>query len=434
MSGDCDDTHRATTPLEMKNSEKYVQRVLHAFQQFVDPFSVGSECQTSLICLSSGQSATDDVCRDMAQYVSLGSAAADTFISTRLTQQQVTFQSPMKKMNLKTFQSMAVSKVVTTADHKKTIQVKAERNLFGKLLMLSQFNDIDLESVFAYQLGPVPWSLATCDGGMVKTNKAQLMHHLETECTASSVPSVDKTVCVVDGNALIQSCVGLPETFAELALQIFNYLPKSPQVHFVTDCYHFHSIKSFERSRRGQSARFCIGGPKTKVPRDFKAFLCNSDNRIQLIRLLLSEWQSDNYAQYLKCRTVYMVCEEKCIALTSPDGLTTVSSPVQELFSSQEEADAQMILHCQFACRNASHDTVIKVRSPDTDVFVVLLAYSSSFQLQVLFDTGTGNNRRLLNINQIAVAIGSSVCQALPALHAFTGCDSTNCFVRRAKV
>jgi len=43
--------------------------------------------------------------------------------------------------------------------------VKAERNLFGKLLMLLQNNDIDLEGVFAYQLGPVPWSLATCDGG-----------------------------------------------------------------------------------------------------------------------------------------------------------------------------------------------------------------------------------------------------------------------------
>ena len=121
MSVDYDDSHRATTPLEMKNSERYVQRVVHAFEQYVDPFSVASECQTSLICISSGQSATDDVCRDMAQYASLGNAAADTFITTIIIQQQVViFQSPMKKMNLKTFQSMAVSKVVTTAHHKKS--------------------------------------------------------------------------------------------------------------------------------------------------------------------------------------------------------------------------------------------------------------------------------------------------------------------------
>jgi len=56
------------------------------------------------------------------------------------------------------------------------------------------------------------------------------------------------------------------------------------------------------------------------------------------------------------------------------------------------------------------------VCSPGTDVFVMLLAYSFSFQFQVLFDTGTCNNRRLLNIKDIPVAIGSSVCRALPAL------------------
>jgi len=163
----------------------------------------------------------------MAQYVSMGSAAVDTVITSRLIQQQEKFQSPLKKMNIKTFEFIAVSKVVMTARHRKTIQVTAELNLFDKLLMLSQNNNIDLQRIFAYQLGPIPWSLATCDGGMVKTSKAQLMHHLESECTVGSVPSVNKTVYIVDGNAVIQSCVGLPDTFAELALQIFNYLPKS---------------------------------------------------------------------------------------------------------------------------------------------------------------------------------------------------------------
>jgi len=52
---------------------------------------------------------------------------------------------------------MAVSKVV--ARHKKTIQVKAEQNLFGKRLMLPQNNNTDLQRIFAYQLGPVPWSV-----------------------------------------------------------------------------------------------------------------------------------------------------------------------------------------------------------------------------------------------------------------------------------
>jgi len=45
MLVDYDDAHTATTPLEMKNSEKSVQRVLDAFEQYRNPFSMESECQ-----------------------------------------------------------------------------------------------------------------------------------------------------------------------------------------------------------------------------------------------------------------------------------------------------------------------------------------------------------------------------------------------------
>jgi hypothetical protein len=68
---------------------------------------------------------------------------------------------------------------------KKSLQVRAERILLGKLLMLSQDKDISLRKLFEYPLGPIPWSLATADGGMVKTNEAQLLHHLETKSTPS---------------------------------------------------------------------------------------------------------------------------------------------------------------------------------------------------------------------------------------------------------
>jgi len=101
----------------------------------------------------------------------------------------------MAKLNLKTFQSMAATKVLTSSQ-KKTIQVKAERNLLGRLLMLSQTYDISLDKVFEYQLGPIPWTLATADGGMTKTDKAQLMHHLELKGESCSKPSVEKCVYI----------------------------------------------------------------------------------------------------------------------------------------------------------------------------------------------------------------------------------------------
>ena len=53
---------------------------------------------------------------------------------------------------------------------------------------------------------------------------------------------------------------------------------------------------------------------------------------------------------------------------------------------------------------------------------------------KILFDTGMGNKRRLLCVNDIVHNKGEDVCAILPALHCFTGCDTTSTFVRRGKI
>ena len=44
----------------------------------------------------------------------------------------------------------------------------------------------------------------------------------------------------------------------------------------------------------------------------------------------------------------------------------------------------------------------------------------------VLFDTGTGNRKQLLNVSEIAKNLGDKKCSALLSLHAVTGCDTTS--------
>ena len=131
--------------------------------------------------------------------------------------------------------------------------------------------------------------------------------------------------------------------------------------------------------------------------------------------------------------TVVFVCREDCICLTSSNGVLIEARPEEDLFSSQEEADTRMILHCQHIAQH--HPTsVIVVSSSDTDVLVFLLKFSQVIDRTILFDTGMRNNRRLLNVNDIVSAKGSDICDVLPALHSFTGCDTTSAFVRRGKV
>lgn len=50
----------------------------------------------------------------------------------------------------------------------------------------------------------------------------------------------------------------------------------------------------------------------------------------------------------------------------------------------------------------------------------------------MLFATGTGNNRRLLNLSTMANSLGPIASQ-LTALHPFSGCDTTSCFHGKGK-
>ena len=48
--------------------------------------------------------------------------------------------------------------------------------------------------------------------------------------------------------------------------------------------------------------------------------------------------------------------------------------------------------------------------------------------IRILFDTGTGNKRRLLDITKQAKDFTPVYCAALLAMHAFTRCDTTSAF------
>ena len=52
----------------------------------------------------------------------------------------------------------------------------------------------------------------------------------------------------------------------------------------------------------------------------------------------------------------------------------------------------------------------------------------------MLFDTGTGDKRRLVNVQAVAKDLGDEINLALVDLHAFTCCDTNSAFVRRGKV
>lgn len=424
--------HGSTRNSELKNSECEAKRLTETFDNFLNPFAIASSGHNDIFCLSSGKPTSSTVAKDLLCYVQKGEEATEQFIEDRLKQRTIPFHDRMKKLKLKTFVTDAVKKTLTTSQ-KKTFTVKAERNLLGHLLLLSQSHDINLQELFQYSLSPIPWSIATGDGCLAKTDKSQLMHVLENELITDKSCNVPESyVSIVDGNALIRSITGLPSSFGEFAAVLFKALPNTEIVHFVTDCYLDNSIKGAERVRRGQSKVHILGGSSTKMPSDFGKFLMESENKQNLIRFLLAQWQSQQYSKMLCNRVVYFVCDDKCLRISS-DGLVVSAVEVAELQSTQEEADTRIILHAIHVAKSSDQAKCIVVRSPDTDVFILLIHYSSSIGKPTLFDTGVGDKRRIIDVTSLSTTLGSELTLALPAFHAFTGCDTVSAFVGKGK-
>lgn len=96
-----------------------------------------------------------------------------------------------------------------------------------------------------------------------------------------------------------------------------------------------------------------------------------------------------------------------------------------------EEADTKIIYHI---C-NTYYDANILIKGSDTDIVIIMLGCMNklTYNTKIWMEVGTGNNVRYLDITLLYTTVGKSVSKALPAFHAFTGCDYSPAFYRKGK-
>ena len=106
----------------------------------------------------------------------------------------------------------------------------------------------------------------------------------------------------------------------------------------------------------------------------------------------------------------------------------------EELHSSHEEADSRMFFHLD----HISGPSNVVIRTDDTDCLVIALGCTHLFDQKVNIWLEVGvqskNNLRYININKIYNQLWETLCIALPAYHALTGCDYSASFCRKGKV
>lgn len=154
----------------------------------INPFDNDYE---SLVHLTSGSVAPDNVESDMNNMYERTEAAAVTYMEKNILSEKPDIYAPLKKMNLRTFSSM--NKKATSKTKKgEIVALKNSKNLFAiKMLLIAKSRDLDMEKVLRYSLRPFPLPFTTAEGNLVKTAKSKLLNLIESETQDALIESVD---------------------------------------------------------------------------------------------------------------------------------------------------------------------------------------------------------------------------------------------------
>ena len=92
-----------------------------------------------------------------------------------------------------------------------------------------------------------------------------------------------------------------------------------------------------------------------------------------------------------------------------------------------EEADKRILLHLEDALKRGYNK--VSIRTDDTDVVVLAVISAQRLNITELWiGFCAGKNFHYLPAHEMANALGSDRCVALPMFHAFTVCDTVSCF------
>ena len=427
--------HRELCESEIKRSEDAVQRTLDTIQGWLNPFKMTDK--DKLCNISSGACVPPDIEKDVLQSEKIGKEAKIAFMQERLMKgehgEHINFFDRVPRLKLKTMEKTNKQVKLTTSQGN-VIKYQEQGDIAFQILIKSQqlSAPFSLEELMAYSITAIPHAIGTPDGFLFKTNKAALVNYLLRDAEPCQLPN-DEILCIIDGNAMLHSLKDIPPTFKDTCLKILDQLSNKKNVIFSTDMYLQESPKSHERRRRGSSGKLILEGINMRTPSDFKLFLQNNDNKAQLFRIMLKVWKSDDAASRLKGKNIVIIVDGKAYSLTSHDGHVVQQEEISALESSQEETDSRTVLYLLHAKENNFAHAL--VQSPDSDLFFIILHYATKLRpLTVLFDTGSGAKRRLINMTNLADDFGEGFCTTLLGIYIYTGEDCTSAFRGKGKV
>jgi hypothetical protein len=418
------DHHEQNRSFQM-TSFKDVKALVASMEDLGNPFIEESK---ELLVLDTKDIASPEALKTLREIETIGKEQSDTFVKECLVERTKSLYDPIKKNMLYLFSTPTPKKSKAS---QQVSSLKSNCALFARLYISCQSRDGDLDEFFKHENQGCPPSLSNLGKLRLPRKKSELVECLQADVTLqSSMPTGINTI-IIDAAAIVNMIKpGVEKTFTGYAEKSFlpfikAQLRHADRVDIVWDEYIENSLKATTRCHRGTGVRRRVT-PTNQLPRNWSSFLREDSNKRELFMFLA------DCASSLEVGGQVVTTYGQDVRCTSPRGTTRLSP------CTHEEADTRMLLHAADAVQQG--DRKILLRTVDTDVLVLAVAvfhHLSSMrpeeQLEVWVAFGTGINLRYIPAHSIACNLGPERSKALPAFHAFTGCDTVSCFAGRGK-
>ena len=135
---------------------------------------------------------------DLLRLRRTGEEAYDSFKREGLEEvsRQKQFHDPMRTTILKTFTTIERKKQPVHITGNAAI-LKADRSLFGRMIVIAQSWQMNMRAICVHPLGPILWALATPECFPRKISNVVLAHHLR-KGTALAEYIPDKSATMID--------------------------------------------------------------------------------------------------------------------------------------------------------------------------------------------------------------------------------------------
>ena len=298
------------------------------------------------------------------------------------------------------FHTIIKKKVKTMEALKKAVTVNGKaiydvETLFSRLLVLGQKRSVDLANIFQFELSPVPTALIDEYGCLRKGNKAVLVKSLGVFVKVLPAPEV---VLVDAGQLLYHVVWPVAGTTGDLAAsfttRLARYPPDSEKI-VLFDRYDQESpsAKQHEQVRRGITKEIRLTH-NTPLPCR-QVVLHNARNKTLLNNILCT---------YSLPHNIELVNKQDCAVTHAEADITLCSYMLKAV---------------------AGGAQTIRILSDDTDVFVLLVYWTSRNQVVAKIQMEKWNGD-VLDVNETVKRLGPRKCSQLLGLHALSGCDTVS--------